>query len=83
MKIALQYREQARRVYYGAVFEAKKEILAVTQTGKLLEERVAPTSARRFSKRKLSPSRSGLPTSAPRRDVLRLAGPAQPACRGS
>jgi hypothetical protein len=26
MKIALQYREQARRVYYGAVFEAKKEI---------------------------------------------------------
>jgi hypothetical protein len=29
MKIALQYREQARRVYYGAVFEAKKEILAL------------------------------------------------------
>jgi len=27
MKIALQYREQARRVYYGPVFEAKKEIL--------------------------------------------------------
>ncbi len=26
MKIALRYREQARRVYYGAVFEAKKEI---------------------------------------------------------
>jgi hypothetical protein len=28
MKIALQYREQARRVYYGPVFEAKTEILA-------------------------------------------------------
>lgn len=27
MKIALQHRDQARRVYYGAVFEAKKEIL--------------------------------------------------------
>jgi len=27
VKIALPYREQARRVYYGAVFEAKKEIL--------------------------------------------------------
>lgn len=27
MYIALQYREQARRVYYGAVFEAMKEIL--------------------------------------------------------
>jgi hypothetical protein len=26
MKIALQYREQASRVYYRAVFEAKKEI---------------------------------------------------------
>ncbi len=26
IKIALQYREQARRVYYGAVFEAKQEI---------------------------------------------------------
>jgi len=26
MKITLQYHEQARRVYYGAVFEAKKEI---------------------------------------------------------
>jgi hypothetical protein len=25
-KVALQDREQARRVYYGAVFEAKKEI---------------------------------------------------------
>jgi hypothetical protein len=31
MKIALQYREQARRVYYGAVFEAKKEILVQTR----------------------------------------------------
>ena len=30
MKIALQYREQARRVYYGAVFKAKKEILVYT-----------------------------------------------------
>jgi len=28
MKIAFQYREQARRVNYGAVFEAKKETLA-------------------------------------------------------
>jgi hypothetical protein len=27
LKIALKYREPARRVYYGAVFEAKKEIL--------------------------------------------------------
>ena len=26
MKIALRYRKPARRVYYGAVFEAKKEI---------------------------------------------------------
>ena len=29
MKIVSQYREQARRVYYGAVFEAKKEIPVV------------------------------------------------------
>ncbi len=28
MKIALQYREQARRVYYGATFKAKKEVPA-------------------------------------------------------
>jgi hypothetical protein len=28
MKIVSQCREQARRVYYGAVFEAKKEIPA-------------------------------------------------------
>ena len=27
MKIASQYREEARPVYYGAVVEAKKEIL--------------------------------------------------------
>jgi hypothetical protein len=27
MKIALQYLEPARRVYYGAVFEAETEIL--------------------------------------------------------
>lgn len=27
MKIALQYRDQARRVYYASVFEAKQEIL--------------------------------------------------------
>ncbi len=50
MKIALQYREQARRVYYGAVFEAKKKILAVTQTGKLLEERVARPRRAAFRK---------------------------------
>jgi hypothetical protein len=32
MKIALQYRELARRVYHGAVFEAKKEILGIKRT---------------------------------------------------
>jgi hypothetical protein len=30
MKIGSQCREQARRVYYGAVFEIKKEIPVIT-----------------------------------------------------
>lgn len=37
MKIALQYREQARRVYYGAVFETKKDILDESSLGNPLE----------------------------------------------
>lgn len=49
MKIALQYRKQARHVYHGAVFEAKKEIL-VTMNKTLRQGENATVTKRKNSK---------------------------------
>jgi uncharacterized protein YdhG (YjbR/CyaY superfamily) len=49
MKIALLYREQARQVYHGAVFEAKKEILA-TMNKTLRQGENATVTKRKSSK---------------------------------